>query len=80
VIETHSEYLIRKSQLLGLEKQYFGNQTLNTNPFKVFYFTLDDGPYEMKYTAQGRFDRDFNEGFYDEASRINLKAIKLARK
>ena len=80
LIETHSEYMIRKSQLLGLEEDYFSNQKLNPNPFKVFYFHMEEGPYEMKYTSQGKFERDFGKGFYDEASKMSMEQIKLIRK
>lgn len=81
IIETHSEYLIRKSQLIGLSEDYnyFENNILNPNPFKVFYFHSEHGPYEMNYTKQGRFDRDFGSGFYDEASKINMESIKKGR-
>lgn len=80
VIETHSEYMIRKSQLIGLKEDYFSNQGVNPNPFKVYYFHKEEGPYEMKYTKQGRFERDFGKGFYDEAGKIAMEAIKLGRK
>jgi len=69
IIETHSEYMIRKSQLLNLKKKFF----------KLFYFE-HDGPYEMVYNEQGKFDRDFGAGFYDEAGGLTLKMIKELRK
>jgi len=69
IIETHSEYMIRKSQLLNLENKCF----------KLFYFE-NDGPYEMVYNEQGKFDRDFGSGFYDEAGGLTLKMIKELRK
>ncbi len=79
VVETHSEYLIRKSQLIGLENDYFSDDGI-ANPFKVFYFQKEEGVYEMEYTAEGRFNRDFGEGFYDEATNITMKALKLGRR
>lgn len=69
IIETHSEYMIRKSQLLNLKKKYF----------KLFYFD-NEGPYEMIYNEQGKFDKDFGSGFYDEAGGLTLKMIKELRK
>lgn len=69
IIETHSEYVIRKSQLLNFEEKVF----------KLFYFE-NDGPYEMVYNEQGKFDRDFGAGFYDEAGSLTLKMIKELRK
>jgi len=80
LIETHSEYIIRKSQLIGLTEDYFSNQKLNPNPFKVYYFHKDEGPYEMEYTPQGKFEKDFGKGFYDEASKMAMEQIKLIRK
>jgi AAA15 family ATPase/GTPase len=73
IIETHSEYIIRKSQLLGLKRGFFSEQQLTTNPFKVYYFDKTTGPYEMKYTNEGRFDKDFGEGFYDVVDDLALK-------
>lgn len=64
--ETHSEYIIRKTQLIGLQNKLFEDQT--KNPFTVIYFDKENGPYEMKYNGNGSFDRDFGEGFYDVAS------------
>jgi len=80
IVETHSEYMIRKTQLLGLEEDYFSNQRINPNPFKVYYFHKEEGPYEMRYTPQGKFEKDFGNGFYDEASKMAMEQIKLIRK
>jgi predicted ATPase len=80
IIETHSEYMIRKSQLISLEEDYISNQKINPNPFKVYYFHKEEGPYEMIYNKQGKFERDFGKGFYDEASKMSMEQIKLIRK
>lgn len=80
IVETHSEYMIRKTQLLGLEEDYFSNDNMNPNPFKIYYFHKEEGPYEMKYTPQGKFEKDFGNGFYDEASKMAMEQIKLIRK
>lgn len=83
IVETHSEYIIRKSQLLFLEhtksknnKSYFSQ---HDSPFAVYYFDKD-GPYEMKYLDSGKFDRNFGEGFYDEASKHTMSLIQNQRK
>ena len=73
LIETHSEYIIRQSQLLGLEKEYFIKSELNENPFKIFYFHKQDGPYEMNYKEDGSFERNFGDGFLDVVDNIALK-------
>jgi predicted ATPase len=78
ILETHSEYIIRKTQLVGLERNFFsrGNQG---NPFKVYYFEKDDVPYEMVYTEQGRFERDFGEGFYDVSAKLTMETLKKSK-
>lgn len=85
IIETHSEYIIRKSQLL------FYNYINNTAkisfsmkgiqyPFAVYYFDNNSSPYEMKYLESGKFDKNFGEGFYDEASKHTMTLIQNQRK
>jgi predicted ATPase len=80
IVETHSEYIVRRSQLLALENDYLSNQKLNPNPFSIFYFHKDEGPYQMEYNKNGKFNRDFGPGFYDEAGSLTLKMIKELRK
>ena len=48
--------------------------------FSIFYFHKEDGPYQMEYNSQGKFNRDFGPGFYDEAGSLTLKMIKELRK
>ena len=80
IIETHSEYMIRKTQLIAIEQDYINNQDINPNPFKVVYFHKEDGPYEMEFKEQGKFNKDFGPGFYNEASDISIEIIKNIRK
>jgi predicted ATPase len=80
IIETHSEYMIRKAQLIAIEEDYIKNQDINPNPFKIVYFHKEEGPYEMEFTEQGKFNIDFGPGFYDEAGSLTLKMIKELRK
>lgn len=78
LIETHSEYLIRKTQVLVGKEKYKDETDLNeNNPFKVYYFP-SDGPdrYEMLYTLSGRFSNKFGEGFFDEAGKSNLETLR----
>lgn len=79
IIETHSEYIIRRSQVLvaeGIRKKAF---SLEDNPFKVYYFP-DDGssPYDMAFKENGRFERNFGPGFVDVAGESNLALLDLA--
>ena len=76
VIETHSEYLIRRSQVVVAENS--DNEEWK-NPFAVYYFPEDDVPYDMKYTKSGRFEEKFGEGFFDTASELNMRIIRKER-
>ena len=80
LVETHSEYIIRKAQLISIKEGFIQKNELNPNPFKIFYFHKKDGPYEMKFTSQGRFERDFGPGFYDEAAKTSMQIVKEGRK
>ena len=69
VIETHSEYLIRKSQVIVAD----ANKSLNLfkNPFKCYYLPDNDkDPYEMIYREDGNFSNEFGEGFFDTATKL----------
>lgn len=80
LVETHSEYIIRRAQLVSIKEDYILNDELNPNPFKIYYFHKEEGPYEMKFTAQGRFERDFGPGFYNVAAETSMAIIKEGRK
>jgi predicted ATPase len=80
IIETHSEYLIRKAQLFVAENEYTSQEGLNPNPFSVNYFDVENGPYQMNFTDNGKFDRNFGEGFYDEAAKNTMALIQKQRK
>jgi hypothetical protein len=80
IIETHSEYMIRNSQKIGLKNEYFTGDDLNVNPFKVFYFDEMEGPYEMKYLENGKFDRKFGSGFFDESDNIALDIHRFGKR
>ena len=68
IIETHSEYMIRKSQVLVNENEYGNQDSLNPNPFKTFYFPVSDKPYEMRYRKDGKFMDEFKKGFFEVSS------------
>lgn len=75
VIETHSEYLIRRTQAMIAT----GEVSFEQNPFKVYYFPQDGQPYDMEYQESGLFNKKFGDGFFDESSRQHLAVIKKAR-
>lgn len=70
LIETHSEYLIRRTQVLVSK----GSAT--ENPFKVYYFPEAGLPYDMGYTASGRFENKFGEGFFDESAKWHMEILR----
>lgn len=79
IIETHSEYILRRSQVLVAEKEF--EIAPNENPFCVYYFPkeIDQQPYRLEYQEDGSFNRNFGDGFFDEASSSTLELLKLKR-
>ncbi len=80
LIETHSEYLIRKTQVLVARENYEDEKALDeNNPFKVYYFNSDseDEPcYPMKYQISGSFENSFGRGFFDAAAESDMEIIR----
>lgn len=72
LIETHSEYLIRKTQLLVKQKEF--EIKPNENPFSVLYFD-NDKQYKMNYREDGKFIEEFGTGFFDESRKIVKQLI-----
>jgi len=75
IIETHSEYMIRKSQVLVAQMGYETQEEIETRcPIKTYYFPGDmepeKNPYNMAYRTDGKFMNGFGEGFYDEAANL----------
>ena len=44
------------------KEEYLDDDSLNPNPFKTYYFPIDDIPYEMKYRPDGKFENSFKSG------------------
>lgn len=72
VIETHSEYMIRKSQAMIA----CGEVSFENNPFKVFFFPEQGQPYDMVYLESGRFKESFDSGFFDESAKWTTQISK----
>ena len=72
IIETHSEYLIRKTQVLIASEHFASEEELGKKaPFKVIYFPgNEEPPYDMFYRTDGKFSNEFKTGFFDEASKL----------
>ena len=78
IIETHSEYLIRKTQVIVKDNFNDGKRPLRENPFKVYYFNASDSEkpyYEIEYQKDGCFSNDFGKGFFDEASNLAFEIL-----
>lgn len=67
IVETHSEYFVRRSQVLVAESGFDRLMLKRNNPFRVYYFPVEGLPYDMKYQTNGYFEEPFGEGFFDEA-------------
>lgn len=69
IIETHSEYIIRRSQLFVKELKNF-----DANPFATIYFdkdiTKEEFVWNMKYREDGKFANEFGSGFFDESTNL----------
>ena len=80
LVETHSEYLIRRTQVLVAEMNLSEEELEKQNPFKVYYFPAEDLPYDMKYTTNGHFEEAFGAGFFDEAGKWTRELTRNKRK
>jgi len=78
IVETHSEYLIRRSQAL-VATLYGTKNSLVNNPFVTYYMPKNGVPYSMSYNENGRFEEKFGEGFFDEAGKSNMILMKKER-
>lgn len=79
IVETHSEYLIRRTQVYVAEKnaEKTDEKEKWKNPFKVFYFPEKGVPYDMEYQDNGRFKNKFGEGFFDVSSGYNIQLNRI---
>lgn len=78
IIETHSEYIIRKTQLLTAEK------ILNTSETVIYYFNSPNNHAEfdleqilkINVNDNGSLNNDFGQGFFDEATNLKFELLK----
>lgn len=71
ILETHSEYIIRKMQVLVAKEKYESKEILEREcPFRVYYLPKGGKPYDLDFRIDGKFSRDFGSGFFDEASNL----------
>ena len=76
VVETHSEYLIRRSQVLVAQMGFQSNAEADEHsPFRTIYVPDNDRPYNLFYRKDGKFAESFGPGFFDEASRLMFEIL-----
>ncbi len=75
IIETHSEYLIRKLQILSLDKE----SRIKKEDIQIYYFYHPDAIPEgqnqilsIQIENDGSLSKNFGTGFFDESSNLNL--------
>lgn len=73
IVETHSEYLVRRSQVVVADMNLKDEDLAYKNPFRVYYFPESKPPYDMNYRPDGCFLEEFGTGFFDEASKLAFK-------
>jgi hypothetical protein len=74
IIETHSEYLVRKLQYLIAKKELRADDAI------IYYFQKEGGkPYPISINDRGSMSRPFDKGFFDEADKIALELYLLKK-
>jgi predicted ATPase len=79
VIETHSEYFIRKLQVL------IATDVLKQSDVNIYYFnkssnkTAAEKCYEITIDEFGTLSRNFGSGFFDESSNLNVLLYAINR-
>ena len=77
IIETHSEYLIRKLQVMVAEKK----TELSPDDVSLNYVEKDENGVshnrQIKIQEDGRLDGSFGKGFYDEAGGLSRQLFML---
>lgn len=78
IVETHSEYLIRRTQ--AMVANFKTRKEFQQKPFVVYYIERNGEAYDLDYTISGRFAKSFGPGFFDEASRSSVEILKRERR
>lgn len=78
LVETHSEYMVRRSQVIVAS--IFDKNPQYIPSFRVYYFPNDGLPYDMRYKSNGHFKESFGEGFFDEAGKWSRELMRSKKK
>ena len=80
VIETHSEHLIRKLQVLVADKE----NDFSTDMLKIYYVDKDENGVanvqEMRIMENGKFEQKWPTGFFDKAHELSMELLKNSAK
>jgi AAA15 family ATPase/GTPase len=71
IIETHSEYLIRKLQYLVAKK------LCEPTDLALYYFEGAGNVRKINFLSDGKLDKDFGPGFLDEANNLSVELFRL---
>lgn len=73
ILETHSEYIIRKLQYL------VANKTAQPDKLLLYYFNKEDSTKcrRINFTDSGSLDKPFGKGFFDEATTLQFELYKI---
>ena len=82
LVETHSEYLVRQTQVIAAKAIANGEYTTDevNDIFKVYYFPEEGLPYSMNYRQNGYFEKPFGTGFYDASGNLSRELYKIDRR
>jgi len=76
IVETHSEYLIRRTQVIVANEKYKDQKDVDeNNKFRVYYFPTKEMPYSMHYRPDGKFSNEFGTGFFDVSNNLIFKIL-----
>ncbi len=81
IVETHSEYIMRETQVL-VKENYASEEKLEKEcPFIAYYVPNpnekegEKSPYSLGYRTDGKFEKKFGKGFYDVATKQTFKIL-----
>lgn len=76
IIETHSEYIVRRAQVFVAQGGYKDDKdAMGNSPYAVYYFPQNADPYLMQFRQDGKFSNEFGPGFYDEANNLVFEIL-----
>ncbi len=77
IVETHSEYLIRKLQVMVADKE----SSLSSNDVVLYYVDKEESEMstnrKIDILEDGRLSEPFGSGFYDEATGLSMYLLKM---